>query len=288
MNPSKQQIDLFLRFSTRWGAALFITWFAINIFVLAISRVFEYEREGKSIPFWEPLSWEMSSQIVILILIPIGLYIHDHWIGKFDFKWKFCIHCIATIPFSALHIASMVGIRKIWYFLMDTQYRFGNLQTEALYEYHKDAQTYLTLALAIFCYRFIVRRLQGEASYLSKDEVSDSSDIETPPERLLIKKLGREFLIQTADIEWIEASGNYANLHIENSVYPMRITMDKLEKLLPTNFIRIHRSTIVNLDKIQDMQPLDTGDHQVTLHNQTVLTLSRRYREAFKSKVSFD
>src|SRR5690606_32628328 len=156
-----------------------------------------------------------------------------------------------------------------------------------LYEYRKDAQTYLTLCIVIFCYRFIVRRLQGEASYLSSDAESDPVENESPPERLLIKKLGREFLIQTADIEWIEASGNYANLHIKNSVYPMRITMDKLEKLLPSHFIRIHRSTIVNLQQIRDVQSLDTGDHQVTLHNQTQLTLSRRYREAFKAKVSF-
>jgi DNA-binding LytR/AlgR family response regulator len=287
MNPTKEQIGLFLRFSSRWGAALLITWFAINIFVLSTSRVFEYEREGNSIAFWEPLSWEISSQVVILILIPIGLYFHDRWIAKFNFKWRICFHCIATLPFSAIHIASMVAIRKIWYSMMDIQYRFGDLQSEALYEYHKDAQTYLTLVLVIFCYRFIVRRLQGEASYLSKDDTSDPVAIESPPERLLIKKLGREFLIQTTDIEWIEASGNYANLHIKNSVYPMRITMDKLETLLPTNFLRIHRSTIVNLEQIRDVQLLDTGDYQVTLHDNKILTLSRRYREAFKSKVSF-
>ncbi len=109
---------------------------------------------------------------------------------------------------------------------------------------------------------------------------------DAPPERLLIKKLGREFLIQTSDIEWIEAAGNYANLHIKGSVYPMRITMEKLEKLLPDNFTRIHRSTIVNLEQIQEMQALDTGDYEVTLHNQIKLTLSRRYRENFKALLS--
>ncbi|MBK8186352.1 MAG: LytTR family transcriptional regulator [Cellvibrio sp.] len=117
---------------------------------------------------------------------------------------------------------------------------------------------------------------------------SRNAKLPEPPEHLLVKKLGREFLVQTADIEWVEASGNYANLHIKNSVYPMRITMDKLEKLLPSKFTRIHRSTIVNLEQVRDVQSLNTGDHQVRLHNQTALTLSRRYREAFKSNVSFD
>lgn len=287
-DKQKRPTELFLKHQTLWGAALLISWFGINILVLATNRIFEFSREGKNIPLWEPFSWEISSQVMILLLIPIGLYIHDQWIEKLKFKSRLLFHILATIPFSVVHIAGMVGIRKVWYHLMDTDYYFGNLLMETLYEYRKDAQTYLTICIVIFCYRFIVRRLQGEASYLAKDAESDAVENESPPERLLIKKLGREFLIQTADIEWVEASGNYANLHIKNSVYPMRITMDKLEKLLPSNFIRIHRSTIVNLEQIQDVQPLDTGDHQVTLHNQTLLTLSRRYREAFKSKVSFD
>lgn len=288
MNDKQKHTALFLKHKTLWGAVLLITWFGINILVLATNRIFEFSREGKNIPLWEPFSWEISSQVMILLLIPIGLYVHDRWIEKVNFKSKLLFHCLATIPFSAVHIAGMVGIRKIWYYLMDADYHFGNLPMEILYEYRKDAQTYLTICIVVFCYRFIVRRLQGEASYLAKDAESDTVENESPPERLLIKKLGREFLIQTADIEWIEASGNYANLHIKNSVYPMRMTMDKLEKLLPSHFIRIHRSTIVNLKQIRDVQPLDTGDHQVTLHNQTLLTLSRRYREAFKAKVSFD
>ena len=161
---------------------------------------------------------------------------------------------------------------------------------ELLYEYRKDAQTYLTLALIIFGYRLIVRRLQGEASYLAKDDESDdeNAEPESPPERLLIKKLGREFMIQTSEIEWIEASGNYANLYIRDSIYPMRITMDKLEKLLPPSFTRIHRSTIVNLVHIQEVQALDSGDHQVTLRSQKTLTLSRRYREGFKTLLSLN
>lgn len=164
---------------------------------------------------------------------------------------------------------------------------FGNVPVEFFYEYRKDAQAYLTLALVIAGYRFIVRRLQGEASYLADSAESANPEPELPPERLLIKKLGREFLIQTADIEWIEAAGNYANLHIKGTVYPMRITMDKLEKLLPDNFIRIHRSTIANLGQIREIQALDTGDYQVTLLDQKSLTLSRRYRDEFKALLSF-
>jgi DNA-binding LytR/AlgR family response regulator len=287
-DKQKRYTTLFLKHHTLWGAALFILWFGINVLVLASNRLFEFAREGKTIPFWEPLSWELSSQGMILILIPMGLYVYDRWIEKQQITHQLLFHIAASLVLSAIHIACMVGIRQLWYYWMNAHYVFGDWGTEFFYEYRKDAQTYLTLALVIFGYRFIVRRLQGEASYLAKDADNDITETESPPEHLLVKKLGREFLIQTADIEWIEASGNYANLHIKNTVYPMRITMDKLEKLLPPKFIRIHRSTIVNLEHIRDVQPLDAGDHQVTLHNQTLLTLSRRYRESFKLKVSFD
>ncbi len=284
-NPHTQH---FLKHQQLWATALLVGWFSINILVLATTKIMEFKRAGKYIPAWEPFCWEASSAIMILLLIPLGIFVSDRWLDKLNLKPRLLFHALATIPFSAIHVAGMVGIRHACYRLMGTQYELGNLSVELLYEYRKDAQTYLTIAIIIMGYRLIVRRLQGEASYLAKDEESENAEPESPPERLLIKKLGREFLIQTADIEWIEASGNYANLHIKNSVYPMRITMDKIEKILPSNFTRIHRSTIVNLEHIQEIQPLDTGDYQVTLRNQQMLTLSRRYREEFKTLLSLN
>lgn len=285
-DSQKQRIRGFLKHQHFWAISLLVSWFALNVLVLATTTLMEFARANKNIPTWEPFCWEISSQLILLLLIPVGIFVSDRWLDKLKFTVRIALHAALTIPFSAAHIVGMVGIRELWYRLMGSHYIFGNLPMELLYEYRKDAQTYLTLALIIFGYRLIVRRLQGEASYLAKEDESENLESESPPERLLIKKLGREFLIQTSDIEWIEASGNYANLHIKDSVYPMRITMDKLEKLLPSHFTRIHRSTIVNLEQIQEVQPLDTGDHQVTLHNKKMLTLSRRYREGFKTLLS--
>ena len=279
-------IQHFLKYQRLWATGLLVGWFSINIIVLATTRIMEFKRAGESISAWEPFCWEASSAIMILLLIPLGILISDRWLDNLSLKTRLLFHALATVPFSLIHVAGMVGIRQGCYRFMGDRYEFGDLPVELLYEYRKDAQTYLTIALIIIGYRLIVRRLHGEASYLAKDEESENAEPESPPERLLIKKLGREFLIQTADIEWIEASGNYANLHIKDSIYPMRITMDKLEKLLPPNFTRIHRSTIINLEQVQEIQPLDTGDYEVTLRNKKSLTLSRRYREGFKTLLS--
>jgi LytTr DNA-binding domain len=286
ITDKQQRLKYFLSHQRLLGIVLLVSWFCINVLVLATSHVMEYQRVGKDLALWEPFCWEISSCLMVLLLIPLGLWLNDRWLARLEFKQWLVAHVVATLPFSVLHVAGMVGIRQLWYRLLDSHYQFGNLPVEFFYEYRKDAQAYLTLALVIAGYRFIVRRLQGEASYLADSAESETTEPEFPPERLLIKKLGREFLIQTNDIEWIEASGNYANLHIKNSVYPMRITMDKLEKLLPSNFTRIHRSTIVNLEQIQEIQALDTGDYEVTLRNQKKLTLTRRYRENFKALLS--
>lgn len=282
-DKQQKRLKYFLSHQRLWGVVLLVSWFCINVVVLATSHVMEYQRADKNLALWEPFCWEISSCVILLLLIPLGLWLNDRWFARLEFKQWVIAHMLATLPFSVLHVAGMVGIRQLWYRLMDSHYQFGNLPVEFFYEYRKDAQAYLTLTLVIAGFRFIVRRLQGEASYLADSAESETTEPELPPERLLIKKLGREFLIQTNDIEWIEASGNYANLYIKDSIYPMRITMEKLQKLLPANFTRIHRSTIVNLEQIQELQALDTGDYEVTLRNQTKLTLSRRYREGFKA-----
>ncbi len=288
-NFQKTFVQNFLKYQKFWGAVLLVGWFSINMVVLATTILMERSRDGKPLAAWEAFCWEISSIVLVLLLIPVGIWVNDRWFVKVSFKARLLLHILATLPFSIVHVAGMVAIRQFWYSFMGSQYRFGELPLEFFYEYRKDAQAYLTISLVVFGYRLIVRRLQGEASYLAESDEAESQfdgEPQSPPEHLLIKKLGREFLIQTSDIKWIEASGNYANLHIKTHVYPMRVTMEKLEKRLPDNFLRIHRSTIVNMKHIKEVEALDSGDHQVRLLGGIDLVLSRRYRESFKNLLS--
>jgi hypothetical protein len=286
MNLRQDQIQAFVKHQFLWGSLFLVAWFSINILILASTQLMEFQREGKPIPFWEPLVWEASSVVMILLLIPLGIWLHDHWLARLSFKQKMIAHLLLTLPFSIVHIAGMVAIRHACYGFMNGQYYFGDWLTGFLYEYRKDAQTYLTVLIVVLGYRLIVMRLQGEASVIQEGEAKhEAEESISKPDRILIKKLGREFLIQVQDIEWIEASGNYANLHIKGAVYPMRITMEKLEKLLPDNFVRIHRSTIVDIQQVKEVIPQDSGDYQIKLHQGTELTLSRRYRDSFKARL---
>ena len=111
----------------------------------------------------------------------------------------------------------------------------------------------------------LLNQLEAEAKYL---------------ERLVVKSGGRVFFLPTEEIDWIEAEGNYVSVHTPKKSHLLRETISSLEAQLdPKKFIRIHRSTIVNLSRVQELQSWSHGEYRVILYNGTELTLSRNYRE---------
>ena len=103
------------------------------------------------------------------------------------------------------------------------------------------------------------------------------------PEWLLIKKEERSVFLRVSDIDWIESSRNNVRLHVGKEVYLYHETTAGIEsKLDPRKFFRIHRSTIVHIEKIKEMHPWFNGDYAVTLKDGTRLTLSSTYRERLK------
>jgi two-component system LytT family response regulator len=103
-------------------------------------------------------------------------------------------------------------------------------------------------------------------------------------ERLVIKSGGRVFFLRAEEIDWIEAAGNYLRLHVAGDMHLLRETMNNLEaRLHPDKFLRIHRSTMVNLERVKELQPWFHGDYKVILLDGTELTLSRSYRPKLKN-----
>jgi two-component system, LytTR family, response regulator len=105
-------------------------------------------------------------------------------------------------------------------------------------------------------------------------------------DRLVVKAGGRLFFLRTDEIDWIEAAGNYARLHVGGEAHLIRETMQSLESRLDAErFFRIHRSRIVNMERIQELQPWFNGEYVVILRNGTRLTLSRGYREKLQERL---
>lgn len=99
-------------------------------------------------------------------------------------------------------------------------------------------------------------------------------------ERIIVRAGGRIVILRAAEIDWVEAASNYVRLHVGSKEYLLRETMTALEaKLDPAEFVRIHRSTIVRVDRIRELEPLFQGDYVVILSDGTRLSSSRGYRE---------
>jgi two-component system, LytTR family, response regulator len=106
-------------------------------------------------------------------------------------------------------------------------------------------------------------------------------------ERLVIKETGQVWFVKVAEIDWIEAADYYACLHVGTKTHLLRRTMTDLEQELDENsFCRIHRSSIINLDRVDRIELNQDGEHDVILNTQTRLRLSRRYRKEFESRLT--
>ena len=254
----------------------------------SLTSAMDIRRVGLDARFaaWEPSVWEWSSNLVLLALVPLLVAfsrrfpLHaDTW--RRNLPW----HVLASVAWSLLHVGAMVAIRKAVYATQGGHYDFGPPAWEFAYEYLKDVRGYAASILLIEGYRLLLRRLQGEARLLDAPDDGVAAEPVERPERFLVRKLGREFLVNAADIEWAQSSGNYVNLHVKQRDYPLRSTIAALEQRLdPSRFQRVHRSFLVNLDQVGAIEPLETGDARLHLRDGRTLPCSRTYRQQLRER----
>jgi two-component system LytT family response regulator len=118
----------------------------------------------------------------------------------------------------------------------------------------------------------LLSRVRSEALYVTE-----------PDSRLVIRTKGRVIFLNLDEIDWVEAAANYVRLNVGNESYLFRETIGRTsERLNPNHFIRIHRSTIVNLRKIKELIPVNSGEYIVVLKTGKELSCSRGYRAALQ------
>jgi LytTr DNA-binding domain len=264
---------------------LWVGYFLIQAMGNTVTVAMDFRREHLPFAPWEAAVWEFSSCLAMLALVPGVLAVEYRYPFRFGIWTRsLSMHALATVPFSLLHVSVMVVVRKLAYGFAGTTYDFGDTPRELIYEYVKDCRTYAWIVCCLYVYRFFVLQLQGEVRLLSAAEHSFSPlAIEERPERFLVRKLGKEFLVAAADVAWLEASGNYVNLHVRGRQYPLRSTMAALEpRLDPRRFRRVRRSYIINLNQLVEIEPLDSGDAVLRLKDGAQVPCSRRYREALR------
>ena len=272
-------------------------WFEVGFWVVVVSLGaigntitvgMEMTRAGLPHHPMEPVVWEWSSHLVMLALVPaIALFTRRFPLHLDTWRRQLPWYVLASLAYSVVHVLAMVALRKAAYSLAGETYDFGDWPRQMAYEYVKDIQTFFNAVLLVHLYRFVVRRLQGEASLLEAPD-DDAPPVEPVdrPERFLVRKLGREFLVAANDIESLQASGNYVNLRVRGRDYPLRSTIAAIESRLdPARFLRVHRSHMVNLDHVASIEPLDTGDARIHLRDGSTVPCSRRYRSELRARV---
>ena len=287
-SPSPAPDNLWERYrpwrrSFEWG--FWIVTYVVGALTNSATALMDIRRAGLDFAAWEPAVWEWSSHLVALALVPAVLWYTRRFPLHFG-TWRRNLPwlLLGSLAWSLLHVAGMVALRKAIYAAQGYYYDGGPWPRTFLYEYLKDIRQFAGLVVTIEAYRLLVRRLQGEASMLAPAD--DVPMVEQPerPERFLVRKLGKEFLVAAAEVEWLQASGNYVNLRVRGRDYPLRSTMAAIgQQLDPSRFVRVHRSYIVNLDAIAEIEPLDTGDARIVMRDGAVVPCSRTYREALRA-----
>ena len=285
--PADVAYRRFLPWRRRFEVGFWLILIDVNCAANSVTTQMDIRRSESDIRSWEPAVWEISSGLMWLaVLIPAIVW----FTGRFPLHWdnwrrQMPWYLLASVAISVVHVAGMVALRVLIYRWQGLEYDFGPWGRQFLYEYLKDVRSFTVIALAMEGYRFVLRRWQGEASLLDAPDEGPPVDSIERPERFLVRKLGREFLVAANDIEWLQAASNYVNLRVRGHDYPLRSTIAGIEaKLDPRSFARIHRSYIVNLGQVVSIEPLDSGDARIHLKDGSQLPCSRRYREALKPR----
>jgi DNA-binding LytR/AlgR family response regulator len=260
-----------------WGIpAAWIAILSASFGVHTYVALLDAARHGHPMPLWQVAVLEGSSHLMIGALVP-ALY----WLAR---RWpvpgaprNLLIRLAAVVPFSAAHILGMVALRMLVFGIVEGAlspyvFRVGEIP----YEFAKDVFTYLTLSGGVFALSHIFARRTPE-------EALPASVAAPVLERFTVRKRGREIVVEMADIDWIEAAGNYAVLHIGSETYEIRSSLTKLEAELDAKrFVRVHKSYVVNIGRVADVTPWISGDWRIRMQDGAEVNLSRRYRQRFE------
>jgi hypothetical protein len=284
--PPGHDIDTARR-RRRW--LMFLLW-TVLFGTAAISNILtsRIDADRYNVPYamWHIVVNEISSPVISLLLLPFLLIACDRWPLHAD-TWRrhLPLYIAGSVVWCVLHIAGMDLLRMAAYHVGGDGYDPGNLGLQFIYEYLKDVRTFFYIVLLTHAVEWFGRQSKGEARLLvaPDDDVAPVEPVDRP-ERFLVRKLGRDFLVATGDIEWAQASGNYVNLRVRGRDYPLRSTLAALEaRLDPSVFVRAHRSYLVQLAQVTSIEPLDAGEARLHMVDGTVLPCSRRYREALRA-----
>lgn len=258
-----------------------LVWIVI-LCVSAVLQIFTvlYDADvtGRRLSVMQAVIQEASSHLMWLFLLP-AIYWLQRRLPIHASPVNILAHLVATIPTSLAHVVGMVGLRHVFSALVGLPYRYGFTIEHLLYEYRKDLMTYLIFSGSYVALNYFFARFDER----SRPKEEPAAAPVAPLKRLAVRKKDREVMVAVEDIGWIEASGNYAILHVGTERHEIRSSLARLEKELdPARFVRVHKSAMVNIARVREVEPWFNGDYRIRLQDGAEVPLSRRYRARFE------
>lgn len=254
---------------------------AIGI-VNALSGAQDAAWRGGSYDVGRRLFWEMSSIIVILLLLPIPVLAVRRMRRTPGLATQIGIAAAALLVFSSLHIIGMVGLRKLLLWLADSAYDFHFSLTTVLYEFRKDAVTAVLLGATLWLIESR-RELRMAAHAALSAPVAPP---EQPASQLIWLRDGTSRIrVVPRDILWVASAGNYIEYCLANGTqHLIRGTLAATEtELARFAIVRVHRTRLANLHRVSGVDFKPSGDFELTFDNGQTLGGSRRYRPVVAS-----
>jgi LytTr DNA-binding domain len=252
------------------GDLLFMAVAASVLVVILVFNVLnvldDRARGGHGIPVWQPAVWEASSGIVFLSLSPVMLALARRvWLPAPPRLPKLAIHLAAAVGVSFIHVIAAGVMRWAVYAAVGDHYSAFSLLTDWPYEFRKDLLVYASV-VAIYVGWRLLRADPAEPSGSS-------------PDVLEVRDGARRHFVPLAEVVWVEAAGNYVELHRAGAGLLHRASLAAMERRLQSaGFVRIHRSRLVRRDEVAAVESRPTGDFVVRLRDGRELAGSRRYR----------
>ena len=249
--------------------------------VNALSKAQDVAWHGGVYDVRTPLFWEMSSIATIILVAPILFVAVRRMRHASGWLLRIGLAVAAIIAFSALHIAGMVGIRKIAMFLVGGSYDFRLSVATLIYEFRKDVVTCLLIGGSLW---LIDSRREAQQSR-SDVATAPAGPPSAVPHMVWLRDGSTRIRIEPRDILWISSAGNYVEYSLADGVnHLIRGTLAAEEaRLTPFNIVRVHRTRLVNLSRVNTLKAGLNGDFELTLDTGQVVSGSRRYRGAVSS-----
>jgi DNA-binding LytR/AlgR family response regulator len=231
----------------------------------AFSVVHDRARAGRPVALWEPFVWETTSVVVLALLSP-AVQAFTRRFRPLAMPWARVIpaHIAFALVFSLVHVAAMGVLRWLVYAALGDVYAaFGPLR-EFPYEFRKDLLVYFALVALYTLWLRLAEHRAAPDPEAQAIEVRDGA---------------RRRFVPLSEVAWIEAAGNYVQLHRGATPILHRTPLSALErKLQASGFVRIHRSRLVRRAAVAEVESKPSGDYIVRLANGRELAGSRRYR----------